>query len=137
MAPAPRPAADAQVLRARAGGRRLDAAALAEVQAILQEIAERSQYDQLLEIGDDPKYKIGLRVERAAGNGVRVLRAFEGYPFAKAGVREDDRILEVAHRKTASLRDIWLPLINFAPGTDVPLKVERAGELLDLTLIVQ
>ena len=115
----------------------LDAATLAEVQAILQERAERSQYEEILEIGKEPKHKVGLRVESAPGDGVRVLRAFEGYPFAKAGVREGDRIVELAHRKTRSLRDIWLLLLDFAPGTDVPMKVERAGATLDLTLIVQ
>lgn len=118
---------------------RFDPATLAEVQAILREVSDGSEYEQLLEIGKDKghRYKIGLKVEKESGNGVLVLRTFEGYPFARAGVRDGDRILEFAHRKIRSLRDICLPLIEFTPGTDVPLKVQRADELLDLTLIIQ
>jgi tetratricopeptide (TPR) repeat protein len=118
----------------------LDAAQLAEAQAILQADTERKLYEETLEAAREENghmYKVGLRVERAAGDGVHVLRSYEGYPFAKAGVRDGDRILEFAHRKIRSLRDIRLRLVQFAPGTDVPIKVQRAGDLIDLTLIIQ
>ncbi len=71
------------------------------------------------------------------GEGAQVLRTYEGYPFAKAGVQAKDQILEVAHRPITVLRDIWLLLIELSPGTDVPLKVKRDSEVLDLTLIVE
>ena len=115
-----------------------DAAALARVNATLEQVAERQHYDELLEIGEGPQHrKIGLRIDKTAGGGLLVARCFAGYPFAKAGVRDGDRILEFAHRKTENLRDIWTRLIQFAPGSDVPLRVQRAGETLDLTLVVQ
>ena len=117
-----------------------DPAALAAVQAILQKAADAERYDELLETGkaEGHRYKVGLRVEKtAAGDGLLVQRSFAGYPFAKAGVLDGDRILEFAHRRIQRLQDISRWLIEFTPGTDVPLKVQRVGELIDLTLIVQ
>lgn len=116
-----------------------DPAALAAVQAILQKAADAERYEELLETGkaEGHRYKVGLRVEKAAGDGVLVQRSFAGYPFAKAGVRDGDRILEFAHREIRRLQDISRWLVEFTPGTDVPLKVQRAGSVLDLTLIVQ
>jgi tetratricopeptide (TPR) repeat protein len=122
----------------REGG--FDPATLAEVHEILQAHQERKQYEEVLETWREKgghRYMVGLRVDHAPGPGVLVLRTYEGYPFAKAGVHEGDRILEFAHRKVATLRDMSFRLVEFTPGTDVPMKVQRAGELLDLTLIIQ
>jgi tetratricopeptide (TPR) repeat protein len=117
----------------------LDAATLAEVKAILHQAAEAEQYEEMLEIGEGEQLrKVGLRIEtKSPGSGVLVQRSFAGYPFAKAGVREGDRIVELGHRKIHHLRDIWLRLAEFKPGADLPLKVQRADELIDLTLIIQ
>ena len=117
----------------------LDAAALGEAQALLREAADAERYEQLMETYEDDghRYKVGLRVEKAAGDGVLVQRCFAGYPFAKAGVRDGDRILEFAHREVRRLQDISRWMVQFTPGTDVPVKVQRAGSVLDLTLIVQ
>ncbi len=65
------------------------------------------------------------------------MEPFAGYPFAKAGVIAGDRLLEFAHRKVESLRSIWVPILDFSPGTDVPLKVRRGKELLDLTVVIE
>ena len=110
---------------------------LAEIRALLAAKQKQITYEEILEVGDR-HYKLGLRVALdSSGNGVEVLRVFEGYAFAKAGVRAGDRLLEFAHRKVKNLRSIWLPLTQFEPGTDVPLKVRRGDQVLELTLIVE
>ena len=113
---------------------------LAEVRQLISTKTSMASYDEILETGYEGKhrYKIGLRIAKGTtGEGAQVLRTYEGYPFAKAGVQAKDQILEVAHRPITVLRDIWLLLIELSPGTDVPLKVKRDSEVLDLTLIVE
>ncbi len=119
---------------------KLDSLALSDMRKIIKDKYERQKYDEILETGykDKRRYKLGLKVpSKPSENGVLVVRAYESYPFAKAGVRKGDRILEFAHRKVKTLRDIWIPLIDFEPGTEVPVKVSRNDKILDLTLVVE
>ena len=115
---------------------------LAEALEILDREGEAERFEEILEIGSREKqghrYKLGLRVPRKPSeDGLLAVRVFEGYPFAKAGVLEGDRILMFAHREIHKLRDIWLPLIEFEPGEDIPIRISRDGEPIDLTLIVE
>lgn len=117
-----------------------DPETLNKLRELLEQNKEDQLYDQILEIGqeDQHNYKVGLKVHAGASEeGVLVVSAYEGYPFAKAGVQEGDRIFEFAHRKIKTLRDIWLPLIEFDPGTELPFKVKRGEEILNLTLVVE
>lgn len=117
-----------------------DPETLGRLRAMLERHREDQQYDEVKEIGyqDRRKYKVGLKAHAgAAEEGVLVARAYEGYPFAKAGVQEGDHITEFAHREVKTLRDIWILLLEFAPGTDIPFKVKRGEEVLDLTLVVE
>ena len=101
---------------------------------------ERASYEEIFETGVEGQhlYKIGLKVAKQnSDEGVEVLEAFSGYPFAKAGVHEGDRLLEFAHRKVSDLSSITNPIIYFSPGTDVPLKIRRGDELLDLTIVIE
>ncbi|MFV1950712.1 MAG: tetratricopeptide repeat protein [Nitrospinota bacterium] len=119
---------------------KLDSRTLSEVRKTLKERHEREMYDQILETGysDKRRYKLGLKApSKPSDDGVLVIRAFEGYPFTKAGVRKGDRIIEFAHRKVQTLRDISIPLIEFEPGIDVPVKIKRGDEILDLILVVE
>jgi uncharacterized protein HemY len=113
---------------------------LSKLRGMLEQHKEDQLYDEILEIGqqDQRRYKVGLKVRAGASKeGVQIVRAHEGYPFAKAGAREGDRILEFAHRKIETLRDIWIPLLEFDPGTELPFKVKRGEEIFDLTLVVE
>jgi tetratricopeptide (TPR) repeat protein len=117
-----------------------DPETLTRLRDILAQRKETMLYDEALELGHKDKhlYKIGLKVHSGASkDGVLIALAHEGYPFAKAGVRKGDRIFEFAHRKIETLRDIWLPLIEFDPGTELPFKVKRGNDLLNLTLLVE
>ena len=119
---------------------KLDYQTLSEVRDILKEKCEQELYDEILETGykDKRKYKFGLKTpSKPSDDGLLVLRAFKGYPFAKAGVRKGDRILEFAHRKIQTLRDIKLILIDFEPGTEAPVKIKRGDEIHDLILLVE
>ena len=111
-----------------------------QIHEILSRKEERSTYEEILETGyeDKHRYKVGLRVAKQnEGEGIEVLEAFEGYPFAKAGVQQGDRLLEFAHRKVENLRSIWVPINDFSPGTDVPLKIRRGDEVLKLTIVIE
>jgi len=117
-----------------------DSETLNKLRSILEHEQQKKLYDEILEIGNEGQhyYKVGLKVHAGASEpGVLVARAHEGYPFAKAGVREGDRIFEFAHRKVETLRDIWVPLIEFDPGTELPFRIKRQDEILDLTLVVE
>ena len=69
--------------------------------------------------------------------GVLVVRAYAQYPFARAGVRDEDRILEFGHRPVGSLQEIVGRLLDFEPGTEIPLRIERGDATLTLTLTVE
>lgn len=117
-----------------------DPETLGRLRTMLERHKEDQLYDEIKEIGYEGrrKYKVGLKVHAGASEeGVLVARAYEGYPFAKAGVQEGDRITEFAHRQMKTLRDIWILLLEFAPGTDIPFNVKRGEEVLDLTLVVE
>jgi tetratricopeptide (TPR) repeat protein len=107
-----------------------------------QERKEKEKYYDILETNpfSQPflKIKIGLKTpSEASDNGVLVLRAYEGYPFAKAGICEGDRIIEFAHREVQDLNYIINLFAGFKPGTDVPVKVNRNGNVIYFTLVIE
>ncbi len=111
-----------------------------KVLELLADKAEHSSYEEVLETGliDQHRYKVGLKLSKQDNaNGVLVVKAYEQYPFHKAGVRAGDYLLEFGHRKITSLRTISILIYNFTPGTDVPLKLRRGGETLDLTVVIE
>jgi C-terminal processing protease CtpA/Prc len=113
---------------------------LGKLRDMLEQHKEARLYDEIKDIGyqDQRRYKVGLKVRAGASQeGVLVVRAHEGYPFAKAGAREGDRIFEFAHREIETLRDIWIPLLEFDPGTELPFKVKRGKKIVDLMLVVE
>lgn len=111
-----------------------------QVRQLLAQKHERELYEEILETGYEGKhrYKVGLKVAKQnEGEGIEVIKAYEGYPFAKAGIQSGDQLLEFAHRKVENLRSIWVPINDFSPGTDVPLKIRRGNEELSLTVIIE
>ena len=69
--------------------------------------------------------------------GLQVLKAYSAYPFALASMVKGDIVLKLAHREVLNLKAIFRILSNFEPGTIRPLKISRAGELMELTLKVK
>ncbi len=111
-----------------------------EIRELLSKIATRDHYEEILETSIDGKhrYKVGLRVAKQnTANGIEVLKVFSGYPFAKAGVQAGDLLIEFGHRKVENLRSIWVPINDFSPGTDVPLKLQRGDKLMDVSIVIE
>lgn len=108
----------------------------------LQRYQDAKSYEELLDMGIEGQhnYKIGLRVMKQNDpkvKGLQVLKAYSAYPFALAGMVKGDIVLKLAHREVLNLKAIFRILSNFEPGTILPLKISRAGELMELTLKVQ
>jgi serine protease Do len=57
-------------------------------------------------------------------------------PARRAGVLEGDVILELNHEPTARLEDFRAAIDRAVPGTSLPVKVYRNGELIDYHLVV-
>lgn len=125
----------ADILDARGNKDELD-----QVQKILTQKQDRLNFDDILEssVNDGRNYKIGLKSPRSDDpDGVLVIKAYERYPFHKAGVRDGDRIIQFGHREFSNLRSIVNLIFELSPGTDVPLTIQRGENLLDLTFVVE
>jgi len=111
-----------------------------QLRDLLERQRQRASFEEILETGleGQHRYKVGLRLAREnAADGIEVLKVYSGYPFAKAGLQAGDRLLEFAHRKVINLRSIWVPINDFSPGTDVPLKILRGEQPLTLTVVIE
>ena len=112
-----------------------------EIRRMISRQTEKALSEEIMEIGIDGKhrYKMGLKVTKKSDKsaGVKVLKVYIDYPFARAGVKEGDELLSFAHRKILSLRSITRLLLDFSPGTEVPLTVKRNNEELSMTLVVE
>lgn len=105
----------------------------------LQRREEAAKVRVILETSEKGhKYRVGLELPSGRSDeGVEVLRVFESYPFAKAGVHKGDKILEIGHRMVTTYHDLTRVLTMFEPGTRLPLKVKRGDKIVSLTLIVE
>jgi len=116
---------------------------LQEIQQAFARYQEALSYEEALETGieGEHRYKIGLRVEKKDDTdtlqGLLVLNAYSGYPFAKAGLQTGDRLLMLAHREPSSVMGIYRILSNFEAGISVPLSIERNGKTLEFELVVE
>lgn len=116
---------------------------LQEIEKAFADYQEALSYEESLETGveGEHRYKIGLRVEKKVDSdtkpGLIVVKAYRGYPFAKAGVQEGDRLLMLAHRQPTSVMGIYRILSNFEAGTSLPLTIERNGKELEFELLVE
>ena len=118
-----------------------------EEQAVLQLLARQEElagYEEVLETGlaGEHRYKLGLRLARGQEvemevEGVLVLKAYEQYPFHKAGVRSGDRLLTFGHRTLHNMLSVSSVMLTFTPGADVPLQVQRGNDVLDLIVVIE
>lgn len=77
--------------------------------------------------------RVGFSLADGA-TGVRLREIVPGYPAENAGLRADDRLLEIAGREIRVEADYDHAAILFQRGQPVPVLVDRAGERLTLTL---
>jgi tetratricopeptide (TPR) repeat protein len=116
---------------------------LLQIQEAFSKYQEALGFEEALETGveGEHRYKIGLRVKKQVDGetqqGLLVLKAYRGYPFAKAGVKIGDRLLTLAHRQPRSVMGVYRILSNFEVGTSLPLSIERKGKELELELLLE
>jgi S1-C subfamily serine protease len=65
---------------------------------------------------------------------VEVVEVVEGGPAARAGIRPEDLILSVDGTPTERVEDLQRLMVAELIGTSVPVRVLRAGELVELEL---
>jgi uncharacterized iron-regulated protein len=79
-----------------------------------------------------PRQRLGIRFEMGQDGGARVLQVEKGSIAEQAGVREGDVIREAAGVVITRTDDIVEIVKRQAPGTWLPLKLKRGGEVIDI-----
>jgi S1-C subfamily serine protease len=77
------------------------------------------------------------RVAQAVGRsaGVEVVQVVQGSPAARAGIRNEDLIVDVDGRPVADAGDLQRLMVTELIGRPVPVRVFRGGELVELTVV--
>jgi S1-C subfamily serine protease len=65
---------------------------------------------------------------------VEVVEVVEGSPAALAGIRQEDLVLEIDGRPVANSGDLQRLMTGERIGRTVPMRVLRAGQVLDLSI---
>lgn len=71
---------------------------------------------------------LGLTADDSGGRGLRVVAVKPGGPAEAAGVRVDDRLIELERKPLRTLDDLSSVLKFRSAGESVGLTIERAGE---------
>jgi S1-C subfamily serine protease len=78
------------------------------------------------------RQRLGIRFEMAPDGGARVLQVEKGSIAEQAGIRDSDVIREAAGVAITRMDDIVEIVKRQAPGTWLPLKLKRGGEMIDI-----
>ncbi len=76
--------------------------------------------------------RLGIRFEMAQDGGARILQIEKGSIAETAGLRDSDVILEVAGVTVKQTGDVVAAVKRQGPGTWLPLKVRRGGEMIEI-----
>ncbi len=76
--------------------------------------------------------RLGIRFEMAQGGGARILQIEKGSIAETAGLRDSDVMLEVAGVTVKQTGDVVAAVKRQGPGTWLPLKVRRGGEMIEI-----
>jgi uncharacterized iron-regulated protein len=76
--------------------------------------------------------RLGIQI-RSAPDGVLVAAVVAGSIAETAGLRADDVLVEVAGAPVKTADEVRALVVRMAPGTWLPLKARREGEMLELT----
>lgn len=96
---------------------------------------DRRQYEEMRATTSGQYPGVGVEVA-ADASGLKILRAIEGSPAARAGVLAGDVIIRIADRPVGADVDAAVDALRGPPGSAVKLTMLRAGqpEAFDLTL---
>ena len=75
--------------------------------------------------------RLGVTLEPAAG-GVRIAEVASGSIAERAGLRKGDLILAIAGRRAGRAADVAGAVVRQAPGTWLPIEVQRGGRRLEI-----
>jgi len=75
---------------------------------------------------------LGIQIE-ALPDGIRVLAVSAGSIAAASGLQVDDVLTEAAGTAVKTTDELKAIVVRMAPGTWLPLKARRKGELIELT----
>lgn len=85
----------------------------------------------------DPAPKLGIAAEdRADGNGVTVLEVKPGSPAEKAGLRENDVVVQLNGEKTGSVEELQSLLRELKPNEKTKLEYERSGKKMSTEVLL-
>jgi len=93
--------------------------------------------DKLIDTGKIVRSQIGLipenmtdyqKLQRHLQGGALVQDAPEGQPAGMAGIKKDDVVVRIGHTRVNSQIDLRNAMLEYAPGTTVPVEVIRNGE---------
>jgi predicted esterase len=97
-------------------------------------VSGESEFDELNSVVRPALPALGLRPDRGSRNGVRVQQVHGGSIAERAGLRRDDRIVEVNGLPTPTVEAFQDALGGVSWGGRVPIVVERRGERQPMTL---
>ena len=80
---------------------------------------------------ETPRPRLGVTLEQAKG-GVRIASVAKASVAEAAGLREGDVVVQIAGRPARQPGDVADAVARQAPGTWLPLRVQRTGAALDL-----
>jgi uncharacterized iron-regulated protein len=81
---------------------------------------------------EPPRQRLGIRFEMAPDGSARVLQVEKGSIAEAAGIRDSDLIIEAAGVPIKRLDDIVNIVKRQAPGTWLPLKLKRGGDIMEV-----
>jgi serine protease Do len=93
--------------------------------------------DKLIENGKIVRSQLGLipenltdwqKSQRHVGGGALVFQAPEAGPAGMAGIKKDDIVVRIGHTAINNQVDLRNSMLEYAPGTTVPVEVVRNGE---------
>jgi hypothetical protein len=80
------------------------------------------------ESGGNRDAGLGVNIVSEGGQGITVVRVFQGTPAERMGIREGDRITEVNGQQVQSTQEFISQIRNMSPGDQVQLQVDRNRE---------
>lgn len=107
------------------------------------QIAFAIPIDQVVEIVtamiddyNNDRFNVGLRTNGGPrdGDGVTISHVSASSPAAQEGLKPGDRVVRVGSRPVDDRLDYSLAMLQVEPGAELPLEVERGGELMTLAM---
>ena len=104
---------------------------------VLREMPEAPPFSQSAAVAssqDHGRPKLGVIVDpRYRGRGARVMEVAEDSPAEGAGLQPGDAIIAFAGNRVDSYESLVAAVEEVDPGSEIPVKLLRAGETLEVT----